>query len=899
MLDKVFDPAAIEPRLYAGWEASGAFSARPESTARPFTIMIPPPNVTGSLHIGHALDNTLQDVLIRWRRMQGRDALWQPGTDHAGIATQMVVERLLAEQKQPDRRAMGREAFLKRVWEWKAESGGTITRQLRRLGASLDWPRERFTMDEGLSAAVREVFVALFRQGLIYRDRRLVNWDPKFLTAISDLEVESKEVKGSLWHLRYPVEGAPGRFLVVATTRPETMLGDTAVAVHPEDARFKDLIGKRVILPLLGRAIPVVADEYSDPEKGSGAVKITPAHDFNDFEVGRRHDLPMPSVLDAEGRVLLDEISTHFAAADGVADHDFVRGLAGQDRFAARKAIVARLEEMELVEKIEPHTHMVPHGDRSGVPIEPRLTLQWYVDAKTLAAPAINAVETRQTVFSPKQFENMFFAWMRDIQPWCISRQLWWGHQIPAWYAPDGEVFVAHTEDEAQAAARAKYGQAVALTRDEDVLDTWFSSALWPFSTIGWPEKTPELAKYYPGDVLVTGWDIIFFWVARMMMMGLHFMGEVPFKTVCIHGLVRDEKGQKMSKSRGNVMDPLELVDAYGADALRFTLCALAAPGRDIKLGRQRVESYRSFATKIWNAARFCEMNGIAPVAGFDPASAKLPLSRWVLDATNTALAEANAALEGFRFDDYAKACYRFAWNDFCDWFLEFAKPVLNGPDGADKEEVKATAAHVLGVILRMLHPVMPFITEELWHRMGYGAEGSLIRTPWPEAMPVDDAAPARAELDWVVRLISEIRTVRSEMNVAPSVTVPLLMAGARPESLARAERWADAIHRMGRASEIRALSGDPPKGVVQAVLDETTLMLPLADVIDFAAERARLGKERMRIEGEVQKVEAKLGSEAFVSRAPVEIVEENRERLAAWQAELARLDAALARIAD
>ena len=898
MLDKVFDPAAIEPRLYEGWEASGAFSARPESPARPFTIMIPPPNVTGSLHIGHALDNTLQDVLIRWRRMQGRDALWQPGTDHAGIATQMVVERLLAEQKQPDRRAMGREAFLKRVWEWKAESGGTITRQLRRLGASLDWPRERFTMDEGLSDAVREVFVTLFRQGLIYRDRRLVNWDPKFLTAISDLEVESKEVKGNLWHLRYPVEGAPGRFLVVATTRPETMLGDTAVAVHPEDARFKDLIGKRVILPLLGRAIPVVADEYSDPEKGSGAVKITPAHDFNDFEVGRRHDLPMPSVLDAEGRVMLEEISAHFAAADGIADHDFVRGLAGQDRFAARKAIVARLEELELVEKIEPHTHMVPHGDRSGVPIEPRLTMQWYVDAKTLAAPAIRAVETGQTVFTPKQWENTFFAWMRDIQPWCISRQLWWGHQIPAWYAPDGEVFVAHTEEEAQAAARAKFGHAVALTRDDDVLDTWFSSALWPFSTIGWPEKTPELEKYYPGDVLVTGFDIIFFWVARMMMMGIHFMGEVPFKTVCIHGLVRDEKGQKMSKSRGNVMDPLELVDAYGADAMRFTLCALAGPGRDIKLGRQRVEGYRSFGTKIWNAARFCEMNGIAPVAGFDPASARLPLSRWVLDTTNSALAEANAALEGFRFDDYAKACYRFAWNDFCDWFLEFAKPVLNGPDGADKDEVKATAAHVLGVILRMLHPVMPFITEELWHRMGYGAEGSLIRSPWPEAMPVADAAEARAELDWVVRLISEIRTVRSEMNVAPSITVPLLMAGARPESMARAERWADAIHRMGRASEIRALSGDPPKGVVQAVLDETTLMLPLADVIDFAAERARLAKERTRIEGEVQKVEAKLGSEAFVSRAPVEIVEENRERLASWQAEITRLDAALARIA-
>ena len=897
MLDKIFDPAVIEPRLYAGWENAGAFSAHPESPARPFTIMIPPPNVTGSLHIGHALDNTLQDVLIRWRRMQGRDALWQPGTDHAGIATQMVVERLLAEQKQPDRRSMGREAFLKRVWEWKAQSGGTITRQLRRLGASLDWPRERFTMDEGLSAAVREVFVTLHRQGLIYRDRRLVNWDPKFLTAISDLEVESKEVKGNLLHLRYPVEGAPGRFLVVATTRPETMLGDTAVAVHPEDERFKDLIGKRVILPLLGRAIPVVADEYSDPEKGSGAVKITPAHDFNDFEVGRRHDLAMPSVLDAEGRVMLDEISAHFAAADGVADHEFVRGLAGQDRFAARKAIVARLEELELVEKIEPHTHMVPHGDRSGVPIEPRLTMQWYVDAKTLAGPAIRAVESGQTVFSPKQFENIFFAWMRDIQPWCISRQLWWGHQIPAWYAPDGEVFVAHTEAEAHAAAEAKYGKRVVLTRDEDVLDTWFSSALWPFSTIGWPEKTPELAKYYPGDVLVTGWDIIFFWVARMMMMGIHFMGEVPFKTVCIHGLVRDEKGQKMSKSRGNVMDPLELVDAYGADAMRFTLCALASPGRDIKLGRQRVESYRSFATKIWNAARFCEMNGIAPRADFNPATAKLPLSRWILDAANDAVAEANAALEALRFDDYANAGYRFAWNSFCDWFLEFAKPVLNGPDGPEKEEVKGAAQHVLGIILRLLHPVMPFITEELWHQLGYGPECSLIRTAWPEAMPVADAAEARAELDWVVRLISEMRTVRSEMNVAPSITVPLILAGAKPESLARAERWADAIRRLGRASDITALTGDAPKGVVQAVLDETTLMLPLADVVDFAAERARLAKERARLAGDIEKTEAKLANESFVSRAPVEIVEENRERVATWRAEIARLDAAMARI--
>jgi valyl-tRNA synthetase len=897
MLDKSFDPAAIEQRLYEGWEKSGAFSANPSSPARPFTIMIPPPNVTGSLHIGHALDNTLQDVLIRWRRMQGRDVLWQPGTDHAGIATQMVVERLLAQQGNADRRSMGREAFVERVWQWKAESGGTITRQLRRLGASLDWPRERFTMDEGLSAAVREVFVRLYREGLIYRDRRLVNWDPKFLTAISDLEVENREVKGHLWHLRYPVEGEPGRFLVVATTRPETMLGDTAVAVHPEDARFADLVGRRVILPLTGRAIPVVADEHSDPEKGSGAVKITPAHDFNDFEVGRRHGLAMPSVLDAEARVMLDEIAPSFAAVDGVSDLDFVRGLAGQDRFAARKAIIARLEEMGLVEKIEPHTHAVPHGDRSGVPIEPRLTMQWYVDAKTLAAPAIRAVETGQTVFTPKQWENTFFAWMRDIQPWCVSRQLWWGHQIPAWYAPDGEVFVAHSEEEARAQAREKFGRDVELTRDEDVLDTWFSSALWPFSTIGWPEKTPELAKYYPGDVLVTGFDIIFFWVARMMMMGIHFMGEVPFRTVCIHGLVRDEKGQKMSKSRGNVMDPLELIDAYGADAVRFTLCALAGPGRDIKLAKQRIEGYRAFATKIWNAARFCEMNGIAPRRDFDPASARLPLSRWILDAANAAVAEANAALEAFRFDEYAGACYRFTWNTFCDWFLEFAKPVLNGPDGAEKEEVKGAAQHVLGTILRLLHPVMPFITEELWHRMGYGAEGSLIRTAWPEPVPVEGAAEARAELDWVVRLVSEVRTVRSEMNVAPSITVPLLLAGASGESLGRARRWEEAIKRLGRATEIRELAGEPPKGAVQAVLGEATIMLPLADVIDLAAERARLAKERARIAGEAEKIAAKLGNETFVSRAPEEVVEENRERLAAARTEMARLDAAIARI--
>jgi valyl-tRNA synthetase len=896
MLDKTFDPASFEGRIYEGWERSGAFAAG-TAHGEAFTVMIPPPNVTGSLHIGHALDNTLQDVLVRWRRMQGRDALWQPGTDHAGIATQMVVERLLASQGQ-DRRAMGREAFLQHVWEWKAQSGGTITRQLRRLGASLDWKRERFTMDEGLSAAVRETFVALHRDGLIYRDKRLVNWDPKLQTAISDLEVESRELRGHLWHLRYPVEGQPGRFLVVATTRPETMLGDTAVAVHPEDARFADLVGKRVVLPLVGRSIPVVADGYSDPEKGSGAVKITPAHDFNDFEVGRRHGLSMPSVLDAEARVAVAEIEGDLRAAEGVADPAFVRGLDGRDREDARKAILARLEELGLVEKIEAHTHQVPHGDRGGVPLEPRLTVQWYADAATLAKAAVESVEAGRTAFVPKQWENTFFAWMRDIQPWCISRQLWWGHRIPAWYGPDGEAFVAHDEAEAGRAAEARYGRPVELTRDEDVLDTWFSSALWPFSTLGWPERTPELARHYPGSVLVTGFDIIFFWVARMMMMGHRMMGETPFRTVYIHGLVRDERGQKMSKSKGNVLDPLELIERYGADALRFAVCALTGPGRDVKLGPKRVEDHRAFVTKLWNAARFCEMNGIAPRRDFDPAAARLPLSRWILDAANRAVAEANAALEAFRFDEYAAACLRFTRGDFCDWFLELAKPVLAGPDGADKEEVRGAAQHVLGVVLRLLHPSMPFVTEELWDRFGYGPEFSLIRAPWPEAVPVHGAEEARAELEWVLRFITEVRTARSEVNVPPSVTTPLLVKDAAPESLARAERWLDALRRLGRVSEVTPLAGDPPRGVVQAVVGEATAMLPLAGVVDLAAERARLAKERGRAAMEANKIAAKLNNADFVSRAPEEVVEENRERLDAARAEMARLDAALARVA-
>jgi valyl-tRNA synthetase len=896
-LDSRFAPADVEPRLYAGWENSGSFACDPTSNAQPFTIMIPPPNVTGSLHMGHALTFTIQDTLIRWRRMQGRDALWQPGTDHAGIATQMVVERLLASEGK-DRRSLGRAGFLDRVWQWKTESGGSITTQLRRLGASLDWPRERFTMDDGLSEAVKEVFVTLYREGLIYRDRRLVNWDPKLQTAISDLEVENREIKGSLWYIRYPIEGEPGQFIVVATTRPETMLGDTAVAVHPDHPTLGRFIGKRAILPLVGRAIPIIGDEYADPEKGTGAVKITPAHDFSDFEVGRRHDLPMPSVLDKQAIVTLDEIQDALAEVPGVADPAFVRGLAGQARFAARSAIVVELERLELLDKVETHSHQVPHGDRGGVPVEPLLTTQWYCNAEVLAKPAIEAVETGKTVFVPKQWENTFFAWMRDIQPWCISRQLWWGHRIPAWYGPDGEVFVAKDGAEAASLARIHYERDEVLVQDEDVLDTWFSSGLWPFSTLGWPEQTKELDRYYPGDVLVTGFDIIFFWVARMMMMGLHFMKDVPFRYVYIHGLVRDEKNQKMSKSRGNVIDPLELIDNYGADALRFTICALTGPGRDVKLSANRVQDYRGFITKLWNAGRFCEMNGMRPDPAFDPAQASLPLSRWILDTANAAIQDATNALEAYRFDEYASVCYRFVWNNFCDWFLEFAKPLL--ADGADPKhaaEIKSVGAHVLGLILRILHPAVPFVTEELWDRFGYGEPFTLIRAAWPEPSAVDDPAQARAELDWVVRLITVVRSVRNEMNVPPSKPSPVLLRDAPAETLGRVDRWMEAIRRLARASDVQPLQGDVPRGSAQAVLDETTVVLPLEGLIDLAAERMRLTKDRDRLATDASKTRQKLANADFVARAPEEIVAENRERLANAEAESARLTAALSRL--
>lgn len=878
-LYKSFEPVSAEARLYAGWEMSEAFAAHPESEKPPYTIMIPPPNVTGSLHVGHALTMTLQDIFVRFQRMRGRDVLWQPGTDHAGIATQMVVERLL-DQEKLSRKALGRETFLSRVWQWKAESGGTITRQLRRLGASADWKRERFTMDEGLSVAVREVFVRLFDEGLIYQDKRLVNWDTQLQTAISDLEVESRETKGHMWHIRYPIEG--GGEIIVATTRPETMLADTAVAVHPQNEKLRHLIGSTVVLPLTQRRIPIVADDYADPEKGTGAVKITPAHDFNDFELGRRHNLPMPSMLDRQGRVSLAELGETSA---------FVRSLEGMDRFAARKLIIAELEALEVLVEVKPHAHMVPYGDRSGTVIEPFLTTQWYCNAHALAQPAIKAVEDGRTKFVPQQWENTFFAWLRDIQPWCISRQLWWGHRIPAWYDEAGNVYVARTAEEAQA----KAGAGVALAQDDDVLDTWFSSALWPFSTLGWPTQTPELAKYYPTDTLVTGFDIIFFWVARMMMMGLHFMGDVPFRTIYIHGLVRDEKGQKMSKSKGNVLDPLTLIDKFGTDALRYSVAAAAGQGRDVKLGEKIVETNRGFITKIWNAARFLEMNGVKPNPAFQPSSAKLPLCRWVLARANEAIQAATAGLEAYRPNDYAAACYRFAWGDVCDWFIELAKPGFASDDAA---EIRDTAAYVLSVLLRLMHPLIPFVTEELWDHFGYGAEFSLIQASWPHPQQIADTAEAVEAVNWLIALVSEIRSIRSEMNVPPSLKSPVYLQDASVQTLKRAEQNFEAISRLARASEIGPLVGSVPQNAAQAVVGEATIILPLEGLIDLEAETKRLQTALTKAEQELTKVKAKLANADFTTRAPEAVLEEHRDREESFANEVTRLGAALARLA-
>ncbi|SDR09377.1 valine--tRNA ligase [Pseudovibrio sp. Tun.PSC04-5.I4] len=942
MLDKTYEAASVEPRIYEAWEQAEAFKAGAgaEDGAATYSIVIPPPNVTGSLHMGHALNNTLQDIMVRYQRMRGRDVLWQPGMDHAGIATQMVVERqLAADGGNVTRRDMGREAFVERIWKWKGESGGMIFNQLKRLGASCDWSRERFTMDEGLSKAVLEVFVSLYKEDLIYKDKRLVNWDPKLLTAISDLEVEQKEMQGNMWHFRYPLadgttyqhpvafdeDGKATEFetrdyIVIATTRPETMLGDTAVIVHPDDERFKALQGKAIILPLVGRRVPIIADDYVDLETGTGAMKVTPAHDFNDFDIGKRHKLPQISIMDREANIVLREAEGFLDGLEMTAElTKTLDTLEGVERFKARKLIVSMLDELGLLDEVVEHTNMVPHGDRGGVPIEPMLTDQWYVDAKTMAKPAIASVREGRTKFVPANWDKTYYEWMNNIQPWCISRQLWWGHRIPAWYGLDGKFFVEKSEEEALAAASKFYGKPVklmeqndalaaheagasdfvAMYRDEDVLDTWFSSALWPFSTLGWPDKTSELARYYPTSVLVTGFDIIFFWVARMMMMGNHYMKTEPFDTVYIHALVRDEKGAKMSKSKGNVIDPLALIEEYSADALRFTLAAMAAQGRDIKLSTSRVAGYRNFATKLWNVCRFAEMNECHAVDGFDPALVKQTVNRWIVTETSRAIREVSEAIDTYRFNDAASGAYRFVWNTFCDWYVELTKPIFYADDEGAKEEVRATTAWARDEILKLLHPFMPFITEELWTRTVEDGENKreklLALSSWPT--PIGEDTDAAAEINWLIDLIIQIRSVRSEMNVPAGAKVPVVLCGASEQTKARLGLNEAAIIKNARAESV-ATADEIPQGSAQIVVGEATVCLPLAGVIDLDAEKARLGKSLDKIVGEVTKISKKLENERFLAKAPEDIVAAEKEKVAELSDRKVKVEAALERLA-
>ena len=974
MLDKTYDAASVEPRIYETWEKAGAFKAGAgaKDGAPAFSIVIPPPNVTGSLHMGHALNNTLQDILIRWKRMQGYDVLWQPGTDHAGIATQMVVERELMEAQQPGRREMGREAFVERVWEQKRKSEGTILGQLKRLGASCDWSRTEFTMSPNLSEAVLKVFVDLYNEGLIYKSKRLVNWDPKFETAISDLEVENIETDGHMWHFKYPLAGGATYeyvekdedgnitlretrdYISIATTRPETMLGDGAVAVHPDDERYRPIVGKLCEIPVgpkeHRRLIPIITDEYPDPNFGSGAVKITGAHDFNDYGVATRNKIPMYRLMDtkaamrSDGASYVEEARKAQAIIDGaemtINEVDLINivpdDLRGLDRFEARKrvidqitaeglavtvpadhpdvawmkgqapewnhlgrAIVRPLEEgadaPERLPLVESRKIMQPYGDRSKVVIEPMLTDQWFVDAKTLAEPALKAVQDGDTKFVPENWDKTYYNWLNDIQPWCISRQLWWGHQIPVWYDEEGNEYCAMSEEEAVAKSGGK-----SLTRDEDVLDTWFSSALWPFSTLGWPHKTPELERYYKTDVLITGFDIIFFWVARMMMQGIHFMKEVPFHTVYINSIVVDKNGKKMSKSLGNVLDPLELFDAYGADATRFALASQEVQSRrTLRMSDQAAEGGQRFATKLWNAARFAEMNGCARVAGFDPASAQHTLNRWIATETGRCIAEVTAALENFRFNDAAGAVYRFTWNLFCDWYLELAKPIFNGDDEAAKTETRATAAWAIDEILKLLHPFMPFLTEELWDRLGdegAKADGLLMLTAWPEAKLADQAAAD--EINWLVTLISEIRSVRAEMNVPAGAKVSIVIVGANEETGNRLKTHEAAILRLARAETVD-LANAAPSGSAQIIVGEAIVCLPLAGVIDLGAEKARLQKEAGKLEGEIRKIEAKLSNPKFIDRAPEEVVDGEREKIAESREKMDKVQIALNRLAE
>ncbi|UES51096.1 valine--tRNA ligase [Roseibium aggregatum] len=974
MLDKTYDAASVEPRIYETWEKAEAFKAGAgaKEGAASFSIVIPPPNVNGSLHMGHALNNTLQDILIRWKRMQGFDTLWQPGTDHAGIALQIAVERQMAERDEPSRTEIGREAFVQRAWRYKGEVGSAIIAQLKRLGASCDWSRERFTMDEGLSEAVRKVFVDLYNEGLIYKSKRLVNWDPKMETAISDLEVENIETDGHMWHFRYPLAGGATYeyvekdeegnitlretrdYISIATTRPETMLGDGAVAVHPDDERYKPIVGKLCEIPVgpkeHRRLIPIITDEYPDPDFGSGAVKITGAHDFNDYGVAQRNKIPMYRLMDtkgamrADGAPYVEEAAKAQAIIDGaemtIQEVDLINivpdDLRGLDRFEARKrvieqitaeglavtapadhpdvawmkgqapewntlgrAVVRPLEEgaeaPERLPLVESKKIMQPFGDRSKVVIEPMLTDQWFVDAKTLAAPALKAVQDGTTKLIPGNADKVYFNWLNDIQPWCISRQLWWGHQIPVWYDEDGKEYCAHSEEEAVAMAGGK-----ALTRDEDVLDTWFSSALWPFSTLGWPHKTPELERYYKTDVLITGLDIIFFWVARMMMQGIHFMDEVPFHTVYFNSIVVDGKGKKMSKSTGNVIDPLDLIGRFGADATRFALASQEVQARRmLRMSDQAAEGGQRFATKLWNAARFAEMNGCARMEGFDPAATKHTLNRWIATEASRCIAEVTAALEDFRFNDASGAAYRFTWNTFCDWYLELAKPIFNGDDEAAKAETRATAAWALDEILKVLHPIMPFLTEELWERLGdegNAHDGLLMLTAWPEPKVSDEAAAG--EINWLVDLISEIRSVRAEMNIPAGAKVSVVVTGASEQTKARLKTHESAILRLARAETV-SLADAAPSGAAQIIVGEATVCLPLAGVIDLGAEKTRLQKEAGKLEGEISKIEKKLSNPAFVAKAPEEVVDGEREKVAESKEKLEKVQTALGRLAE
>jgi len=918
-LDKAYEPHAIETRLYHAWEQAGAF--RPSGKGSSYCIMIPPPNVTGNLHMGHAFQDTIMDTLTRWHRMRGDNTLWQAGTDHAGIATQMVVERQL-EAEGKSRHDLGREAFLKRVWEWKAQSGGAITRQLRRMGASLDWSRERFTMDAGLSQAVTEVFVRLHEEGLIYRGKRLVNWDPVLHTAVSDLEVVSEEEAGSMWHIRYPIAGTNDH-LVVATTRPETLLGDAAVAVHSEDERYRHLVGKMVELPLTGRHIPVIADDYVDKEFGSGCVKITPAHDFNDYEVGKRHDLPQINIFTIDAKIELPGSKYH-----------------GLDRFEARKQVVADLEAAGLLAEVKPHKLMVPRGDRTNAVIEPYLTDQWYVRVAPLAAEAIKVVEDGRIQFVPENWSKTYYEWMRNIQDWCISRQIWWGHRIPAWYDDDGNIYVARTEAEAR--VKFKLAPNLSLKQDEDVLDTWFSSALWPFSTLGWPEQTKELKTFYPTSVLVTGFDIIFFWVARMIMMGLKFTGEVPFKEVYIHGLVRDAHGQKMSKSKGNILDPIDLIDgidletlvkkrttglmqpqmakkieqatrkefaagipAYGTDALRFTFASLATQGRDIKFDLGRIEGYRNFCNKLWNAARYVLMNTEGHDCGL---SGELDLNaadRWIVSRLNEVAGEVEMAFGQYRFDLASQAIYSFTWNEYCDWYLELSKVVLNDPkaSAAAQRGTRRTLVQVLETLLRLLHPITPFITEEIWQRVAAlaGKSGSTImREPYPltDATAIDHEAVK--EIRWVMNVIAVIRNIRGEMDIAPSKLLPVLLQDASVQDLACLERNRATLTTLARTESITCLKpGDTTPESATALVGNMQVLVPLGSVINKQAELERLNKEMEKIEKDLQKAVTKLANSDFVARAPKQVVEQENERVRQFESALASLRAQHVKVAS